>query len=187
MRKTIFGKSWLNFVIYLSILLFFIPVSSTLAKEKKHGAELEILAKYGSFIKGELLAVKGTKLILMESGSKSEVDKDISEVRSIKIVNKSKFLKGAGYGLLIGGGSGFLLGILSGDDPPDVFMPMTALQKAFLGGAVFGILGAPIGGLFGAMKGKDESINLEGRSAEEIKLILKKLNKKARIPQELSD
>lgn len=171
-------------VLLSAFILFGAFTSNSYAKEKKHGAELIIQKKDGQSVRGELLTVKGNLLLVMESGSLSGISVDIGDIHDIKIVKKSRFLKGLGFGLLIGGGGGALLGFLSGDDPPGWFS-MTAGQKALLGGLAFGILGAPIGGIWGTIKGIDESIVLESRSPEEIKLILKKLNSKSRFPAEL--
>ena len=139
--------------------------------------------KDGQIIKGELLAVKENRLIIMDSASLSGITLYIDELRVIRVVRKSKFFQGLGCGLLTGGTGGALLGFLSGDDPPGWFS-MTAGQKALFGGLAFGILGAPIGGIWGAIKGIDESIVLEGRLDEEMILILKKMNSKSRFPIE---
>lgn len=157
---------------------------SSAASEKKRGAELLIQKKDGQAIKVELLAVKERQLILMDSLTLSEVAVGIDEVRSIQIVKKSKFFKGLGLGLLSGGGAGAGLGLLSGDDPPGWFS-FTAGQKVLLGGIAFGSLGAIIGGIYGVIKGMDESVETEGRTPREMEDILIKLDAKARFPQRL--
>ncbi len=184
MEKTKLKSKGKRAVLLSALIVFGAFTSNSYAKEKKHGAELEIQKKDGQSVRGELLTVKDNSLLVMESGSLSGISVDISDVHKIKILKKSRLLKGLGFGLLIGGGSGVLLGFLSGDDPSGWFS-MTAGQKALAGGLAFGILGVPIGGIWGAIKGIDESIVLEGRSPEEIKLILKKLNSKSRFPAEL--
>jgi hypothetical protein len=184
MEKTKLKSKGKMTVLLSALIVFGAFTSNSYAKEKKHGAELEIQKKDGQSVRGELLTVKDNSLLVMESGPLSGISVDISDVHKIKILKKSRLLKGLGFGLLIGGGSGALLGFLSGDDPSGWFS-MTAGQKALAGGLAFGILGAPIGGIWGAIKGIDESIVLEGRSPEEIKLILKKLNSKSRFPAEL--
>lgn len=172
--------------IIVIIVLFAVTVLATdsYAKEKKHGSQLVIQKEDGQIIKAELLAVKESKLILIDSVSLSGMTLDIKDIKSIRIAKKSKFFQGLGYGLLIGGGSGALLGFLSGDDDPGWFS-FKAGQKAMMGGLAFGILGTSTGGIWGAIKGIDETINLEGRSPEYAKLILKKLNSKSRFPKEL--
>ncbi|MGB2764622.1 MAG: hypothetical protein WBC02_05650 [Candidatus Aminicenantaceae bacterium] len=175
------GKKLIFLITLFAVITF---ATDSYAKEKKHGAKLLIQTLDGQIIKAELLAVKGSKLILMDDLSLSGITTDIYELISIRILKKSKLLKGLGAGLLIGGGSGALLGLLSGDDPPGWFS-MTAGQKALIGGLGLAILSAPIGGIWGAIKGIDESIILEGRPNEEVDSILKKLNSKSRFPLEL--
>ena len=77
------------------------------AKERK-GIDLIISKADGQYERGELIAVKESSLLLMEKGSGRDVTVDIGDIKVIQIEKKSKFLKGAGYGLLIGGGGGAL-------------------------------------------------------------------------------
>jgi hypothetical protein len=75
---------------------------------KKKGADLIIQKKDGRYERGELIAVKENSLLLMERNSGADVTVDVGDIRVITIVKKSKFLTGAGTGLLIGGGIGVL-------------------------------------------------------------------------------
>ena len=63
------------------------------------------------------------------------------------------FARGAGFGLLIGAGVGGAWGLADGDDDCAeaswCFIEFSAAEKAMLGGAVLGSLGAIIGGVFG--------------------------------------
>lgn len=186
MRKITFmtkGKKIILAALFIAVVAF---PSHSYSKVKKHGAELLIQKKDGQRIKGELLTVKGSNLLLKDSSSLSGLTLDIGEINSIQVVKKSKLFQGLGYGLLIGGGSGAFVGFMSGDDKPGWFS-MTAQQKALLGAIGLGILGASLGGICGAIKGIDESIEMEGRSTEEIMLILKKLNSSSRYPTELPE
>jgi hypothetical protein len=174
MKKIAFKPMMKVFVpIFVLVGLLFLTPDS-FAKEKRNGALILVQKKDGQRIKAELLAVKDTSLILMDSWNLSGITEDIHEIRTIQILKKSKFFEGLGYGLLIGGGSGALLGLLSGNDQGGFFR-FSAGEKALMGGIGFAILGAPIGGVLGAIAGIDETISLEGRSPEEIKLILNKL------------
>jgi opacity protein-like surface antigen len=186
MKKTKFRSKAKMTVLLLTFIAVAVFVSNSYAKEKKHGAELLIQTQDGKIIKAELLAVKGSSLVLMDNGSLSGITVDIKKLKSIRIVKKSKLLQGLGSGLLIGGASGALLGFLSGDDSSGWFR-MTAEQKALAGGVGLAILGAPIGGIWGAVKGIDESIFLEGKPEEDISKVLKKLAAKARFSSELPE
>ncbi len=167
------------------IVILFVFVPAALANEKKSGQNLSVITKEGLGIKGELLVVKANKLILMDSSSLTGVEVAIDEVKHIQIVKKSKFLKGLGTGLLIGGLGGAVIGFLSGDDQG--FLAMTAGQKALAGALGLGLLGAPIGGIWGMIKGLDESIDLTGKSPEEVKLIMNKLRSYARFGEKFPE
>ena len=164
------------------ILTFFILLGNLSAKDRKKGADIIVQKKDGKIIKGELLAVKNDAIILMDSLNLSGITMKSKEIQKITIAKKSGFFKGLGLGLVIGGGSGALLGLASGDDKPGLFS-MTAGEKTAVGGLGFGILGALAGGIVGAIKGIDESVVLEGRTPEEMERVLKKLNTKSRFPQ----
>jgi hypothetical protein len=186
MKKTA-SKSMIKVFIPVFVLfsLLFL-LSDSFAKEKRNGALILVQKTDGQRIEAELLAVKDTSLILMDSGSLSGTTEDIRDIRTIQIIKKSKFFKGLGYGLLIGGGSGALIGLLSGNDQGGFFQ-FSAGEKALMGGIGLAIFGAPIGGMWGAIAGIDETISLEGRSPEEIKRILNKLKSQARFPVEVPE
>jgi hypothetical protein len=186
MKKTASNPMMKVFVPVFVLLGLLFLVSDSSAKEKSNGALILVQNIDGQRIEGELLAVKDTSLILMDSGNLSGITEDIHDIRTIQILKKSKLFKGLGYGLLIGGGSGALIGLLSGSDQ-EGFLRFSAGEKALMGGIGFAILGAPIGGIWGAIEGIDETISLEGRSPEEIKRILNKLSLLARFPVELPE
>ncbi len=54
-------------------------------------------------------------------------------------------LRGGAIGLLVGAGVGAVIGLASGDDPRGTFLGLTALEKARIGGAALGVVGAVIG------------------------------------------
>lgn len=184
MKKTKFRSKTKMTGLLLTFIAFAAFVSDSYAKEKKRGAELLIQTQDDQIIKAELLAVKGSRLILMDTGSLSGITVDIKKLKSVRIVKKSKLLQGLGSGLLIGGASGALLGFLSGDDNEGWFR-FKAGEKAVMGGLGLGVIGLLTGGIVGAFKGIDESVVLEGRTPEEMKLILKKLNSRSRFPQDV--
>lgn len=181
MRKTNFWRKGKNVIVMVASFMIFFLVVDSFAKERKHGAELLIQKKDGIILKTELLAVKETNLILMDSTSMSGIALDINEIKRIQILKKSKFFQGLGYGFLIGAGYGALLGFLSGDGF------FSAEESALIGGLASGIMAAPVGGICGAVEGIDESVILEGKSQEEIKLILDKLKAKSRFHEEFPE
>jgi len=186
MRKADLERMRKNGIVAVLLVVTSFFVADVSAKEKKHGAELLIQKKDGREIRGELLTVKGSHLLLMDSSSLSGVTLDIGEISRIRVVKKSKFFKNAGKGLLWGGGIGAVLGFAQGDTD-FMFSTITAGELALTFGLALGVLGGSVGGILGSLEGIDESINLEGRSSDEIGLILNKLNSRSRYPEALPE
>jgi hypothetical protein len=166
-------------ILLLIFLMLSVFVQDSAAKEEKPGAQLRIEKTDGSILQGELLALKGEDLVIADTGSYEKVIVNVGEMKSVRIVKKSGFLKGIGLGLLAGGGTGMLLGFASGNDDPGWFS-MTAGQKAALGGLALGVLGTGIGGVCGAISGIDESIELSRLSEDDKTAVLRKLQTKSR-------
>lgn len=162
---------------FIALLLFFSLLTTSCAtikptRTKRKGAELIVQKKDGQQVRGELIAVKKSSLLLLDSEG-ADVSIDIADIKVIRIVKKSKAILGASSGLLIGGGGGALLGQAASDtESPNVWI---------LGALIFGGLGLLIGAGTGALLGIDETIKIEGKSDSEIEDILEKLSKKARI------
>jgi hypothetical protein len=163
---------------FIALFLIFslLTLSGNLYAKKK-GAELIITKKDGQLIEGELITVKKDSLLLLFA-RRIDVSVGIEEIKVITIVKKSKFWKGAGLGLLIGGGMGGIMGgILGGKIDEESHVA----QGAILGVAVFGITGYLLGEILGPKKGKGKTIQIEGISDSEMQETLDKLRKKARI------
>jgi len=168
-------KKVLVFVMISSLL---ICLGNLMAKERR-GAGLVITKTDGQQIKGELIAVKETSLLLLDSQSGADVSAEIKHIKHITLEKKSKFIQGAGLGLGIGGGAGAVFGVLMYDV---IYIDLDKAGYAALFGAAGAVLGAVIGGTVGASRGKDETIQVEGKSDTEIKEILEKLRRQARVP-----
>ena len=150
------------------------------SKERKHGAKLIITKKDGRQIEGELITVKPNSLLLLDIEGK-DVSVGIADIKVIKIVKKSKFWKGAGYGLLVGGGGGALLGLIAYETDSEMSWLTTRGEAAWHFGTFFGLIGATVGGIYSLIAGTDKTIQIEGMTDSEIQEALDKLRKKARI------
>lgn len=155
---------WNKFLALFMVL--FLTTFSGNVFAKKRGADLVIQKKDGQQIRGELITVKQNTLLLLEHESGADMSVDINHIKDVTKDKKSKVLLGAG--LLIGSCGGALVG--SG-------MEFTLSQAL-----VCGFLGALTGGVTGVVIGIDKTIPVEGKSDWEVKEILDKLRKKARIP-----
>jgi len=140
-----------------------------------------ILKKDGQQLRGELIAVKQDSLIMLVSSL--DVAVDIKDIRMIEILKKSKFLKGAGIGFVIGGITGTVFGLLAmegenSDEWANFFRMLLTLLAAAEGGGI----GFLTGGVIGLLAGIDKTIEVEGKSDLEIKEILEKLRSRAHFP-----
>ncbi len=171
------SSKWLIILLCLTISLS-LPAYLE-AKEKKLGNNLIIEMNTGHLIEGELIAVHDYVLILLLGQGRDTSHVSIIDVGHIYIQKKSKFLKGAGMGLLFGGTTGALIGFASGDDT-DGFIQFTASEKALALGIVLGVAGATIGGIGGAIAGVDETVSIKSTSPDKLYSILNKLKSYAR-------
>ena len=181
-------KKFISLFLVVSILAFSVNL---FAKERK-GADLIIQRTNGTQVRGELIAVKQTSLLLLERESGVDVSVDIREIKLIEIVKKSKTLARGSIGLISGGMVGALFGFMKGDDPAGYGTMwgkplwieqgiLIAEEKALYYGILIGLSGAILGGIIGALEGADKTILIEGKSDSEIKEILEKLRKKAMV------
>ena len=183
---------------FISLFLVFsiLALSGNLFAKERRGADIEIYKtksiEASPDLRGELIAVKQNSLLLIEHESGIDTSVDIKDINIIKIVKKSKTLAWGSIGLLSGGVMGALNGFIEGDDRPgygtwwghrvwvDISI-LTAEEKALYYGIYAGFFGAILGGIIGAIAGADKTIQIEEKTDSEIKEILEKLSKKARI------
>lgn len=158
-----------------------------LAKEKSE-TRLKLMRKDGTAVEGALLAVRGRDLILRDLSSSEEITENISELSKVRIVKKSRFLKGLGKGFLWGGaagaGVGALMGISNTPDP-DAWIdmrPTTAGEGAIGGAIVAGTISGLAGGIGGAISGIDRTFRLEGKSEIYLNGMLELLRQRALDP-----
>ena len=163
-----------NKVLVLAVIFPLLTCSGSLTAKERRGAELKILKKDRMVLKGELIAVKPASLLLMDSQSGRDLSVDIDDIITITIAKKSKALPGLALGL--GGGilAACLIGVAihkegtSWDDPA--------------WGALFAVPIGTLGGLItGMIMGEDQTLDIVGKSPEEIKVVLEKLRTQARI------
>jgi hypothetical protein len=154
---------------------------------KRKGAQLQIMKSDQEVIEGELLRVKEDSLLVMTSGSGTGVTVDIKEITKIRIKRKSKFGKGVFKGFLIGGGLGATLALTSRGNSKgereghyNINLDGSGSGIATLGALSLAAVGSVCGGIGGLLSGNYKNLQVNGKSPNEIKKIMKKLNKKAR-------
>jgi len=165
------------------ILLVFslLWLSGSLFAEKK-GAEIIIAKNDGRQVRGELIAVKTDSLLLMDSVTGDDVSINVSDIRDIKIMKKSKTLTGVVSGFFAGAAAGALAGLVVDEAIGKKDWIWGPEDSALLGGGIGGLVGALTGGMIGAHIDHFETFQIADRSDEEIKAILGDLHKKDRVP-----
>jgi hypothetical protein len=172
--------------LFLVFSLLFL--SGNMFAQEKQGALILVSKVDGQLIKGELVAVKQNSLLLLDSNLNLDVNVDIGEIDQIEVIRKDK-------GAVIGGsivGGALLGGIIAGSREskfPEKDNPLeeaiSSLYRTAETGvnAIIGIVGGIlVGTLVGVGLSSNQVFMIEGSSNTEIDFILKKLHKKARIP-----
>jgi hypothetical protein len=173
----------------ISLLLVFsvLSLSMPLTAKKRRGANLIVQKTDGTQRRGELIAVKQNSLLLLDRYFGNDVTVNIADISTVRIERKSLAREGAFLGFFIGAGSGIIIGVKEGKKDKE-----EAGEKAFLlswlfdfsfvvYGLLFGLGGLIIGGILGKLASTDTNIKFEGKTDVEIKAMLEKLRKKARI------
>jgi hypothetical protein len=161
------------FLVFSTFLL-----SGLMFAQVRKGADLIIQKKNGQQVRGELIAVRQTSLLLKEYEKGIDVIVDTGDVRVINILKKSQALLGGTIGLLLGGVVGFAIGSPQGTESGFI---LSKAQTGGIGAAIGGVLCALIGAGIGANLGTDKTISIEGKSEPEIKEVLEELRKKASV------
>ena len=84
------GTKFVSLFLVFSLVALITPVT---AKERR-GAELLVQKTDGQQIKGELIAVKNTSLLLVDSDSGADVSIDMKDLKWIKLGKKPSTVKG---------------------------------------------------------------------------------------------
>ena len=155
--------------IFVCILIF----PSGLTAKERRGADLLVQKKDGQSVRGELITVKNSSLLLLpESGS--DVSVDVVDIKFIKVAKKSKALLGAGLGWVAG--TSCLLVTAYAQDNVEV-----PFGEALLISLAVNIPTALLGAGVGSILGTDKTIKIEGKTETEIQEDLEYLRKKARV------
>ena len=162
--------------IALFLVFSFLALSANLHAKERRGATLIITKNDGQQIKGELITVKPSSLLLLDTEGK-DVSIVIVDIKVIRIVKKNMFWKGARIGGFIGAVVGALL-FLSSEEEKVGFTPFALFSTSAWQGAAFGAI---FGGAMGTVLGTYSTIQIEGMSDSEIQETMDYLRKKARI------
>jgi hypothetical protein len=148
-----------------------ITAKQYLTQEERKGADLIVQKKDGQQVQGELITVKPSSLLLLDAQTGADVSVELGDLKSIKIIKRSKAWQ---LGIL-GFGLGALYGVIAIQGEAE------APGETFSCTVLCGALSAIPTVLIGAFLGKDKTIEISGKSDTEIKGILRKLRHQARV------
>jgi hypothetical protein len=155
-------------------------LSGNMFAQGRKGADLIVQRTDGIQARGELIAVKQGSLLLLERDSGTDVSVNIDDIKVISIVKKREYGKGFFSGFTMGalsgaGFAGYMMANPIFGEPEFLLGPF--IGTALISGLVAGVLGL----LVTSLSSNAKLIQFEGKSDSEIKEILEKLRKKARI------
>lgn len=155
----------------LAVLLIGVPGAAM--GQRDHGAELVVTLKNGETVKGELLAVKPDRLLILKRAPEEGTTVDVAEISTVRIVRKSRTILGGVAGLVAGAGFGAIWfpSAGRGDDTG---------ANTLIGMVLFGAPATALGLVIGTAMGFDPVMVFEGRSEDDVQRSLAKLNGKAR-------
>ncbi|HOW45252.1 MAG TPA: hypothetical protein PK919_08790 [Candidatus Aminicenantes bacterium] len=126
---------------------------------EKPGATIVAQAADGRIVEGELLSVGNGEIEILVKPDAVKVRLRLDELEALRYEGKSRILPGLGIGLLAGGILGGMLGLLDdgGDSGWIIFSQgeTAAMSAVLVGGA-----GGLIGGVVGALRGRERLIRL---------------------------
>ena len=176
MRRTGF-KANTDRIVFLFLAFSLLGLSGTLMAGERRGATVVVQKNDGAQVKGELIAVKQNSILLLGSSSGTDVSLDVPDIETIRVLKKSRAWEGSGYGFLLGGTSGALLGPLIRKN-----WWVTPTERVLIGLGSFGLAAGAIGFVVGASSGGEQTIQIERKSEPKVQSALKALKSKARIP-----
>jgi len=179
MKKTI-SLSLVLSILNICCANISLKLAETNVNPKRKGADLLIRKTDGEQIRGELISVNQTSVLILERESGTDATIDVEHIEAITIVKKSRSGMGIGLGFLIGGGIGATYGYIGTKYIDVEWRGSYGLAALFFGGIGAGI-GLIIGWIIGAVAGTDTTIQIEGKPYAEIHAIMQKLCNRARI------
>ncbi len=165
---------------FVSLLLVFslVALSGNLMAKEKKGANLLVTKKDGQQVAGELITVKPASLLLLNTDGRDETV-DVADINEIKIVKKSRtFAFGAGAALF----GGIISGVLQGEARRERLGYEESQEGYFSEPLTIAAIAGAGGALIGTVVGIDKKIKIEGKSDTQVSEALRKLSKKARVP-----
>lgn len=146
-----------------------VPAGTLYAKVRDRGEEIIVQKKDGTFLTGELLAVEGRTLVLLDASSGKDIRVAVDDVDAFRVLKRSRVLPAMLKGFLTVGAAFPTVSLVFGG----------SVKGGLMVGAVAGGLFAVFKGLRAAARGQDETAVLRGAPAPRTEFALKRLGKMA--------
>ena len=143
----------------------------------RRGAHIVLSLKDSRQAAGELIAVRGESLLILDSAGMDR-SFDIADVVKLRISKKAKTAPAAIIGGLTGGACGLAYSLVQGRDDQGI-----AQAYAIFYGPIGALLGAIIAGSLASTAGKEKVIELESMTESQVRQTLVRLRYAARIPR----
>jgi len=154
------------------------------AAKEKAGARVAVELAGGRLVEGELIAVRAQSLVVADPVSLASSEVPLAEIFRVKVIRKTRLLKGLGLGSLIGAGASWV-GIVAIGRASGSTGDFMGGAKVYVGLTAYGaVLGLVVGALAASISGQDQTINWAALSSSERKAALRKLRKMSRFPKE---
>jgi hypothetical protein len=165
-----------NVVVQAVLLAACLFSPTSLQAQERRGADIQLERRDGGGVNGELLEVDGSGVRVLDPATHLQVVVSLSDVRSLRIVKKSRILAGTGVGLIGGALAGAAVAMTTDDNPM-----FRGAGWAALAAAVFGAIGGAAGAVAGAVKGADEVVSFEGKTPADRSAVIARLQRYARL------
>ena len=157
----------------LSAILVLALLTPSLAAKARRGAEIIVNKNDGTIVRGELLAVKGTQLLIMDGLAGGGISVSLADAKLVKVVNPAGFA--IGFLAVVGGGvAGGFIGHAAG----------THSKNTIAGPAIGTALGAGIGAgaglIVGLVAGSGKKLKIAGTDSDSVEKAAARLRPLAR-------
>jgi len=142
------------------LIISFLILPANLSAKERRGANLVVTRLDGSQVSGELIAVKRDSLLLLGEGT--DVTVGLADIKTVRIVRKSRAGLFAGLAGVAGATAGAFVGLYKGGGDDE------SGPASIRGGVVYGALGALAGLLADSMVNSDTHITVAGMTPEAV-------------------
>lgn len=161
---------------FIAVALGLVLIAPFGAAKERTGAFVVAAKRDGTVVQGELLAVRGEKLILREASTGQGVTAELREVSYVTYSRRGGFGRGAGKGFLFAGLGGVALGSIADNDSASLH----GASLAAASGLTLGAIGAVVGGLVGALSRSEKTIAVDRTEGADLTAVASKLRQVAR-------